>query len=96
MSGGKNNPEHLFYLAGWRHIKTDKYDYYQKELNNGGIIRQLQIQKDRTVTVNDFDVDLDETVNSLDFGLTEADIKALYFKLRSLGFCKDEKKEKKK
>lgn len=83
MSGGKNNPEYLFYLAGWKHIKNEDYDYYQKSLD-GGNLKQLQINKDGSVSIS-------EVTDSIK--LTDADVKALYFKLRSLGFCKDEKKK---
>lgn len=94
MSGGKNNPEHLFYLAGWHHIKHDDYNYYTKDRGNGRFTRQLQIGEYGNVYIDEMDNDLNAGVNSII--LTQQDIKALYFKLRSLGFCKDEKKEKKK
>lgn len=90
MSGGKNNPEYLFWLAGWKHIKNEDYDYYQKSLD-GGSLRRLQIYKDGSVLVNDFEIPFSEVTDSIK--LTDTDVKALYFKLRSLGFCKDEKKK---
>lgn len=95
MSGGKNNPEYLFYLAGWKHIKKEDYDYYQKSLDNGSL-RQLQINKDGSVLINHFENQFGEATYSIklySIKLTDADVKALYFKLRSLGFCKDEKKK---
>ena len=90
MSGGKNNPEYLFYLARWKHIKNEDYDYYQKSLD-GGNLKQLQINKDGSVLINYFENKFGEATYSIK--LTDADVKALYFKLRSLGFCKDEKKK---
>lgn len=90
MSGGKNNPEYLFHLAGF-HKDSETGGHYTKPVR--GWEQWIHILPDGDVSITDQCESMDKCESVI---VKPEAIKALYFKLRSLGYCKDEKKEKRK